>query len=234
MSGIVHKVTPYSKLGIHVTLIELMSEEFLEPFWDLLLNAILWRTEFGLNPVSKGVTIPFTSVKQVSRVYVSWVLSFKDFWPQNQRMTPYEQDSGETLKHLLCVLSSLSLSSACSCMWETSWMCLKVNWRATSPPWTRQGAQSSCRWKSWLTSPKVKPYSTFVPATSIWNGEGLVTGGGCTPIVTTAASLHIICVSLTVCLPGLTWRRKGSRHRPFYYNLLGAALTMPWECSHLK
>ena len=145
-----------------------------------------------------------------------------------------EQDSGETLKHLLCVLSSLSLSSACSCMWETSWMCLKVNWRATSPPWTRQGAQSSCRWKSWLTSPKVKPYSTFVPATSIWNGEGLVTGGGCTPIVTTAASLHIICVSLTVCLPGLTWRRKGSRHRPFYYNLLGAALTMPWECSHLK
>lgn len=32
MSGIVHKVTPYSKLGIHVTLIELMSEEFLEPF----------------------------------------------------------------------------------------------------------------------------------------------------------------------------------------------------------
>ena len=89
MSGIVHKVTPYSKLGIHVTMIELMSEEFLEPFWDLLLYAILWRTEFGLNPVSRGVTIPFTSVKQVSRVYFSWVLSFKDFWPQNQRMTPY-------------------------------------------------------------------------------------------------------------------------------------------------
>lgn len=41
MSGTVHKVTPYSKLGIHVTLLELMSEEFLEPFWDLLLYAIL-------------------------------------------------------------------------------------------------------------------------------------------------------------------------------------------------
>lgn len=189
MSGIVHKVTPYSKLGIHVTLIELMSEEFLEPFWDLLLYAILWRREFGLNPVSKGVTFPFMSVKQVSRVYFSWVLSFKEFWPLCFSFN--ELDSGETLKYLLCVLSSLLLSSACSCMWEMSWMCLKVNWRATSPPWTRQGPRSSCRWKSWLTSPKVKPYSTFVPDTSIWNREGLVTGGGCTPIVTIAASLHL-------------------------------------------
>lgn len=145
-----------------------------------------------------------------------------------------EQVSGETLKHLLCVPSSLSSSSACSCMWEMHWMCLKVNWRATSPPWTRQGHQPSCRWKSWLTSPKVKPHSTFVSAISVWNREGLVTGGGCTPIVTITASLHIICVSLTLCLPGLPWRKKGSRHRPFYYNLFGATLNMPWECSHLK
>ena len=35
-SGMVHEVTPYSKLGVHVTLIEVMFEEFLEPFWDLL------------------------------------------------------------------------------------------------------------------------------------------------------------------------------------------------------
>lgn len=86
---------------------------------------------------------------------------FKAFWPQNQREMCYshtEVDSGKTLKHLLCVPSSLSLSSACSCMWETSWMCLKASWRATSPPWTRQGPwlQSSCRWKSWWMSPKVK------------------------------------------------------------------------------
>lgn len=36
MSGMVHEVAPYSKLGVHVTLIEVMFEEFLEPFWDLL------------------------------------------------------------------------------------------------------------------------------------------------------------------------------------------------------
>ena len=50
--------------------------------WALLgftfLYAILRRTDFGLTPVSKPVTIPFMSVKQASRVYFSWVLSFKE------------------------------------------------------------------------------------------------------------------------------------------------------------
>lgn len=64
-----------------------MFEEFFEPLWCLLLHAVVWRTEFGVTPVSKEVTVPFISVEQVSRVYCRWVLSFREFWLQNQRET---------------------------------------------------------------------------------------------------------------------------------------------------